>query len=104
MSMDAPRTRVVRRPVHGVLLIDKPLGMTSTHFAPLAEADTVLLTSYRRDGTPVGTPVHVVVRDEPAQLVGERLGRSAGIRAHDERDVRVGRTAGERPEQRRGGR
>ncbi len=27
--MDAPRTRVVRRPVHGVLLIDKPLGMTS---------------------------------------------------------------------------
>jgi tRNA pseudouridine55 synthase len=29
MSMDAPRTRVVRRPVHGVLLIDKPLGMTS---------------------------------------------------------------------------
>jgi len=47
---------------------------------------------------------HVVVRDEPAQLVGERLGRSAGIRAHDERDVRVGRTAGERPEQRRGGR
>ena len=29
MTMDAPRTRVVRRPVHGVLLIDKPLGMTS---------------------------------------------------------------------------
>lgn len=27
--MDAPRTRVVRRPVHGVLLIDKPLGITS---------------------------------------------------------------------------
>ncbi|GAB2542699.1 tRNA pseudouridine(55) synthase TruB [Simplicispira piscis] len=27
--MNAPRTRVVRRPVHGVLLIDKPLGMTS---------------------------------------------------------------------------
>jgi len=27
--MDAPRTRVVRRPVHGVLLIDKPLGISS---------------------------------------------------------------------------
>ena len=27
--MNAPRTRVVRRPVHGVLLIDKPLGITS---------------------------------------------------------------------------
>src|SRR5690606_24232644 len=29
IAMNAPRTRVVRRPVHGVLLIDKPLGMTS---------------------------------------------------------------------------
>jgi tRNA pseudouridine55 synthase len=27
--MDAPRTRVVRRPVHGVLLLDKPLGLSS---------------------------------------------------------------------------
>lgn len=27
--MNAPRTRVVRRPVHGVLLLDKPLGLSS---------------------------------------------------------------------------
>ncbi|HVE52684.1 MAG TPA: tRNA pseudouridine(55) synthase TruB, partial [Ramlibacter sp.] len=27
--MNAPRTRVQRRPVHGVLLIDKPLGFSS---------------------------------------------------------------------------
>ena len=27
--MNAPRTRVQRRPVHGVLLIDKPLGLSS---------------------------------------------------------------------------
>ncbi|TDD85146.1 PPOX class F420-dependent oxidoreductase [Actinomadura rubrisoli] len=27
---------------------------------------TVLLTTYRRDGTPVGTPVHVVVRGDHA--------------------------------------
>ncbi len=27
--MNAPRTRVQRRPVHGVLLLDKPLGLTS---------------------------------------------------------------------------
>ena len=27
--MDAPRTRVQRRPVHGVLLLDKPLGFSS---------------------------------------------------------------------------
>lgn len=27
--MNAPRTRVLRRPVHGVLLLDKPLGLSS---------------------------------------------------------------------------
>ena len=27
--MHAPRTRVVRRPVHGVLLLDKPIGLSS---------------------------------------------------------------------------
>ncbi len=27
--MHAPRTRVQRRPVHGVLLLDKPLGFSS---------------------------------------------------------------------------
>lgn len=29
MTPSAPRTRVVRRPVHGVLLLDKPLGLSS---------------------------------------------------------------------------
>ena len=29
--MNAPRTRVSRRPVHGVLLLDKPLGLSSNH-------------------------------------------------------------------------
>ena len=29
MSSQAPRTRVQRRPVHGVLLLDKPLGLSS---------------------------------------------------------------------------
>ena len=29
--MTAPRTRVVRRPVHGVLLLDKPLGLSSNN-------------------------------------------------------------------------
>jgi tRNA pseudouridine55 synthase len=29
MTMHAPRTRVQRRPVHGVLLLDKPLGLSS---------------------------------------------------------------------------
>jgi uncharacterized protein len=30
-------------------------------FDPIATARTILLTTYRRDGTPVGTPVNVVV-------------------------------------------
>lgn len=29
--MNAPRVRVVRRPVHGVLLLDKPLGLSSNN-------------------------------------------------------------------------
>mgnify|MGYP003346120640 FL=1 len=29
--MNAPRTRVQRRPVHGVLLLDKPLSLSSNH-------------------------------------------------------------------------
>ena len=30
-ACNAPRTRVQRRPVHGVLLLDKPLGLSSNH-------------------------------------------------------------------------
>jgi uncharacterized protein len=32
-------------------------------FTRLAEGKYVLLTTYKRDGTPVATPVHVVARD-----------------------------------------
>src|SRR4029450_9790322 len=31
LAMNAPRTRVQRRPVHGVLLLDKPLGLSSNN-------------------------------------------------------------------------
>lgn len=33
---------------------------------PFVRQRTVLLTTYRRDGTPVGTPVHVAVDDDLA--------------------------------------
>ena len=33
---------------------------------PLARQNTVLLTTFRRDGTPVGTPVHLVVEGDRA--------------------------------------
>lgn len=35
-------------------------------FAPFARQRTILLTTYRRDGTPVGTPVHVAVAGDHA--------------------------------------
>jgi uncharacterized protein len=35
-------------------------------FAALADARTVLLTTFRRDGTPVATPVHIVVDGDVA--------------------------------------
>ena len=38
------------------------------HFAPIAGAKTILLTTFRRDGTPVGTPVHVVAHDDVAYI------------------------------------
>jgi PPOX class probable F420-dependent enzyme len=36
---------------------------TTSTLESLRKQRTVLLTSYRKDGTPVGTPVNVVVRD-----------------------------------------
>src|SRR6478752_7279381 len=40
----------------------RPLGM-STSLEALAGARNILLTTYKRDGTPVATPVHVAVVD-----------------------------------------
>ncbi|MFA1538740.1 PPOX class F420-dependent oxidoreductase [Actinomadura monticuli] len=39
---------------------------TTTTLEKLKKQRTVLLTSYRKDGTPVGTPVNVVVRGDHA--------------------------------------
>ena len=38
----------------------------SAALAPFVRQKTVLLTTYRRDGRPVGTPVHIAVRDDRA--------------------------------------
>jgi PPOX class probable F420-dependent enzyme len=43
-----------------------PTPVRAERFAPIERANTVLLTSYRKDGTPVGTPVHVVVTGDVA--------------------------------------
>jgi PPOX class probable F420-dependent enzyme len=38
------------------------------YFAPIAESTNILLTTFKRDGTPVGTPVHVVARGDVAYI------------------------------------
>jgi PPOX class probable F420-dependent enzyme len=39
---------------------------TAPAFAPFIRQRTALLTTYRRDGTPVGTPVHIAVDGDRA--------------------------------------
>jgi PPOX class probable F420-dependent enzyme len=43
-------------------------GAASPDLAPFARQKTVLLTTYRRDGTPVGAPVSIVVDGDRAYL------------------------------------
>lgn len=45
----------------------QPTGSRAT-LAPFVRQKTVLLTTYRRDGTPVGTPVSIVVDGERAVM------------------------------------
>jgi PPOX class probable F420-dependent enzyme len=40
--------------------------MTTSMLAPFVRQRTVLLTTFRRDGTPVGTPVHIAVDGDHA--------------------------------------
>ncbi len=42
------------------------MATPSSPFAPFVRQQTVLLTTYRRDGTPVGTPVNVAVDGDRA--------------------------------------
>lgn len=39
---------------------------TTSYFSPLAGSNYCLLTTYKRDGTPVTTPVHVVLSSDVA--------------------------------------
>jgi PPOX class probable F420-dependent enzyme len=40
----------------------------SQTFQPFVHQGTILLRTFRRDGTPVGTPVHIVVEDDHAYV------------------------------------
>lgn len=49
--------------------------------APLARQTYVLLTTYRRDGTPVGTPVHIAVAGDHAYFrTWDRTGKHKRLR------------------------
>ena len=45
---------------------DDAVPASGASFAPFARQRTVLLTTFRRDGTPVGTPVSIVVEGDRA--------------------------------------
>jgi PPOX class probable F420-dependent enzyme len=45
-----------------------PTRIAPQTFAPFARQGTVLLTTFRRDGTPVGTPVNIAVEGEHAYI------------------------------------
>ena len=70
---------------------------SAASFAPLARQGTVLLTTFRRDGTPVGTPVSIVVEGGRAFIrTWDSAGKAKRIRSNPEVTIAPG-TAGGRP-------
>jgi uncharacterized protein len=65
-----------------------PSGSGTGYFAPLSASTYMLLTTFRKDGRAVGTPVHVVVAGDAAFFrtwdvsgKAKRLRRTAAVRA-----------------------
>ncbi|MHB8645128.1 MAG: PNPOx family protein [Thermomicrobiales bacterium] len=66
---------------------EQRVGMVNTSEAaavpesldPFIRQRTALLTTYRRDGTPVGTPVHIAVAGDEAIHAGRMLARKYPI-------------------------
>lgn len=64
---------------------------------PLVRQGTILLTTYRRDGTPVGTPVHVAVEGDRAFVrTWDTTWKLKRIRRNPEVEIRPS-TLGGRP-------
>jgi PPOX class probable F420-dependent enzyme len=64
----------------------RPPGMS--YFDPLARSRNILLTTHRRDGTPVGTPVHVVADGDHAYVrTFDPSGKLKRIRRNPEVEV-----------------
>jgi PPOX class probable F420-dependent enzyme len=69
---------------------------TRTHaFDSLAGRKTVLLTTYRRDGTAVGTPVNIAVEGDHAFIrTYDRSGKAKRLRRNDAVEVAPSTAAG----------
>jgi uncharacterized protein len=62
---------------------DDPAPTSGASFAPLARQRTVLLTTFRRDGTPVGTPVSIFVEGDRAFVrTWDTAGKAKRIRSN----------------------
>jgi PPOX class probable F420-dependent enzyme len=61
---------------------------TATTWAPFVRQKTVLLTTYRRDGRPVGTPVHLAVAGDRAYFrTWDTSGKFKRLRNNPEVDL-----------------
>jgi uncharacterized protein len=70
---------------------------TTPALEPLVRQRTILLTTYRRDGTPVGTPVHIAVEGDRAFVrTWDTTGKLKRIRRNPGVEV-CPSTAGGRP-------
>jgi PPOX class probable F420-dependent enzyme len=68
---------------------------TDPGLAPFAEQKTVLLTTYRRDGTPVGTPLSVAVDGDRAYFrTYGKAGKSKRLRRDDHVELTPSTTKG----------
>src|SRR5687768_5673864 len=64
---------------------DDPAPASGASLAPLARQRTVLLTTFRRDGTPVATPVSIAVDGDRAFIrTWDTAGKAKRIRSNPE--------------------
>jgi uncharacterized protein len=67
---------------------DRTMAAPTPALAPFVRQGTVLLTTYRRDGTPVGTPVHIAVDGDRAFVrTWDTTGKLKRIRKDPEVEV-----------------
>ena len=65
--------------------MDAPPRTATPALAPFTRPKTVLLTTYRKDGTPVGTPVHLAVAGDRAYArTFDAAGKVKRLRRHPE--------------------